>query len=145
MNPAPLLDVTNTVSLADTRLVADATNLILERSFGRGSFDGELLAAGFAFVGRLFAGEHPAYLACDMPYHDLRHSLDTTLVMARLIAGYQSERGGSSDGLTPEHALVGVILALLHDTGYIRTVSEQALCGPQLLPLHEPRGVEFAG
>jgi hypothetical protein len=65
--------------------------------------------------------------------------------MARLIAGYQSERGGSSDGLTPEHALVGVLLALLHDTGYIRTASEQALCGPQLLPRHEPRGVELAG
>jgi len=144
MSPLSLFDATNTVPLGDVASVATATNRILEQCFGKGSFDSKLLCSSFAFVGRMFAGEQPGYLACDMPYHDLRHSLDTTLVMGRLIAGYQSERGGSSDALAPEHGLVGVLLALLHDTGYLRTASEHALCGPQLMPRHESRGVEFA-
>jgi hypothetical protein len=139
-----LLDATNTISIGDDQAVADATDRILERCFGVGSFDGELLHASFALVGRLFAGEHPGYLACDMPYHDLRHSLDTALVMARLIAGYQSEQGVSPSALTPEHGLLGVLLGLLHDTGYIRKISEAALCGPQLIAEHESRSVEFA-
>jgi hypothetical protein len=138
-----LLDATNTVSIGDEQAVADATARILEDCFGAGSFDRELLHASFTLVGRLFAGEHPGYLACDMPYHDLRHSLDTALVMARLIAGYQS--GQRAPGaITPEHGLLGVLLGLLHDSGYIRKTSEAALRGPQLMADHESRSVEFA-
>ncbi len=142
--PRSLLDATNTVSIGDHEAVADATDRILEKSFGPGSFDRELLHASFARVGRLFVGEHPGYLACDMPYHDLRHSLDTALVMARLVAGCQSEQCASRGALTPEHGLLGVLLGLLHDTGFIRKTSEGALCGPQLMPEHESRSVEFA-
>jgi len=143
--PQPLLDPTNAVSIGDDHAVADAVDRILERSFGAGSFDGELLQASFTLVGRLFAGEHPGYLPCDMPYHDLRHSLDTALVMARLIAGYQSEHGVSSDAFRPDYGLLGVLLGLLHDTGYIRKTSEATLCGPQLMAEHEARSVQLAG
>jgi hypothetical protein len=142
--PGSLLDATNTVSIGDEQAVADATDRILEKCFGAGSFDRELLHASFTLAGRLFAGEHPGYLACDMPYHDLRHSLDTALVMARLIAGYKSEQGVSPGTLTPEHGLLGVLLGLLHDSGFIRKTSEAALCGPQLMAEHESRSVEFA-
>ena len=142
--PRSLLDATNTVSIGDEQAVADATDRILAQCFGAGSFDRELLHASFTLVGRLFAGEHAGYLACDMPYHDLRHSLDTALVMARLIAGYRSEQGASPGVLTPEHGLLGVLLSLLHDTGFIRKTSEAALCGPQLVAEHESRSVEFA-
>lgn len=142
--PQSLLDATNTVSIGDHEAVADAIERILEQCFGAGSFDRELLHAGFNRVGRLFAGDHPGYLACDMPYHDLRHSLDAALVMARLVAGYQSERGGSPGALPPELGLLGVLLGLLHDAGFIRKTSEAALCGPQLMPEHESRSVEFA-
>jgi hypothetical protein len=138
-----LLDATNTVAIGDEQAVADATDRILENCFGAGSFDRELLHGSFTLVGRLFAGEHPGYLACDMPYHDLRHSLDTALVMARLIAGYQSEQGAPG-AFTPEHGLLGVLLGLLHDSGYIRKTSEAALHGPQLMTEHESRSAEFA-
>ena len=142
--PRSLLDATNTVSIGNEQAVADATDRILEKCFGAGSFDRELLHTSFTLVGRLFAGEHAGYLACDMPYHDLRHSLDTALVMARLIAGYQSEQGVSPGALKPEHGLLGVLLGLLHDSGFIRKTSEAALCGPQLMAEHESRSVEFA-
>lgn len=139
-----LLDLTHSVAIGDEHAVADAVDRILEESFGAGRFDTNLLHATFARVGRLFAGEHPGFLPCDMPYHDLRHSLDTALVMARLVAGYQSEHGATSDALTPEFGLLGVLLGLLHDTGYIRKTSEAALCGPELMAEHEARSVEFA-
>lgn len=142
--PRSLLDATDTVPLGDAQAVAAATTRILEQCFGAGSFDRELLSRTFTLVGRLFAGEHPGYLACDMPYHDLRHSLDTALVTARLIGGWQKGHGVASGALTPEYGLLGVLLALLHDVGYIRKASEAALCGPQLTAEHEARGAEFA-
>jgi hypothetical protein len=140
-----LLDVTNTVSIGDTGRVAAAVADILAECFGQGSFDDDLLHATFERVGRMFNGDDPEYLACDMPYHDLRHSLDTALTMARLIAGQQGIGDDAAPVVfTPEDALLGVLLALLHDTGYIRTASERALGGPQLTREHEARSVEFA-
>ena len=94
--PRILLDATNTVSIGSAQEVADATDRILSSCFAVGGFDRTLIQTSFTFVGRLFAGDHQGHLACDMPYHDLRHSLDTALVMARLIAGYQSEQPGVS-------------------------------------------------
>ncbi|MGA8031806.1 MAG: hypothetical protein WCB48_05385 [Casimicrobiaceae bacterium] len=139
-----LLDATNTVSIGDAQAVAEATDRILVQCFGDRSFDRELLHASFTLVGHLFAGERAGYLACDMPYHDLRHSLDTALVTARLIAGYQREQRDSLGAFTPEHGLLGILLGLLHDTGFIRKTSEAMLCGPQLMSEHESRSVEFA-
>jgi hypothetical protein len=139
-----LLDATNTVSLGDAESVGAAAQRILEQCFGAGTFDSDLLRTSFTLVGAAFAGEHPDLLACDMPYHDLRHSLDTALLMARLVAGSQGEHRIPSNGLMPEDGLLGVLLGLLHDIGYLRRTSESALCGPQLAPEHESRGVEFA-
>jgi hypothetical protein len=142
--PRSLLDVTNAVPVDDARAVADATNRILETCVGVEAFDRELLYESFAAVADLFAGKRAGYLACDMPYHDLRHSLETALVMARLVSGYQSEHRDTADALAPEYGLLGVLLALLHDTGFIRKASEEALCGAQLMAEHESRSVEFA-
>jgi len=74
-----LLDATDTVSIGDVDAVAKATDQILVKCFGAQSFDHELLHATFRLVGRLFAGEHPGYLACDMPYHDLDYLQATSL------------------------------------------------------------------
>jgi hypothetical protein len=145
MGTSPSLpDATNTVSLGDARAVAGAADRILQQSFGDGSFDRGLLHATFDVARRLFDGEHPGYLACDMPYHDLRHSLDTALVMARLIAGYQRTHRASAEALTPQYGLLGVLLGLLHDAGFIRNASEATMCGPQLIAEHESRSVGFA-
>ena len=142
--PRILLDATNAVSIGSAQEVADATDRILSSCFGVEGVDRTLIQASFTFVGRLFAGDHQGHLPCDMPYHDLRHSLDTALVMARLIAGYQSEQRGSPNSLTPEYGLLGVLLALLHDAGFIRKTSEAGICGPQLAAEHESRSVDFA-
>lgn len=139
-----LSDVTGTVPLDGAAAVADAIDGILSRRYGAGQFDHALLGASFAFVERLFAGDHPGYVACDMPYHDLRHSLDAALAMARLVDGYQQQGGTTAAALTPDLALVAVLLALLHDTGFLRTTTEASLRGPELAAAHESRSAAFA-
>jgi hypothetical protein len=75
-------------------------------------------------VRRLFAGEMPGFLACDTKYHDLRHTLDITLAMARLIDGH--DRSSSEvDAFGAERALIGIITALLHDSGYILEATDE--------------------
>lgn len=143
--PPHLVDVTGTVSTADAPSVRAEVARILVKSFGANRVDQSLLNAGFELVDRLFAGAEPGYLVCDMPFHDLRHSLETTLVMARLIAGCRRAGSGVAGTLSPEMGLVGVLLALLHDVGYLRKATEAALVGPQLLPEHEARSARFAG
>lgn len=138
-----LRDVTGTVALDDAGAVADAVDRILARSFGSAPFHRDLLHASFAFAGRLYRGDEPGWLPCDMPYHDLRHALDAALAMARLVDGCR--RDGCDRALGPDTALAAVLLALLHDTGFLRTTAEASLCGPQLAQGHEYRSAAFAG
>lgn len=138
----PVKDVTESVAIDDARAVAAAVERVLDRHFA-GRYDASVLRRAFADTQRLFAGEYPGHLACDMPYHDLRHSLDTALATARLLDGYQATHAGGA-ALSGDHALLGVVLALFHDSGLIRKDSEGALIGPLLMPGHEVRSVELA-
>jgi len=69
---------------------------------------------------RLFRGKFPGYHACDTYYHDLRHTLETFLAMARMIDGFDASHP-PKDRLGSEMAALGLICGLLHDTGYIRS------------------------
>jgi len=137
-------DVTGTVSLAEARPVEFEVERILLGTFGAGRVDVALLRAGFELVDRLFAGRHPGYLACDMPYHDLRHSLDTALVAARIVAGCVRDGSGAAGSISAEQGLLCVLLAALHDVGYLRETSEGALAGAALTLEHEARSARFA-
>jgi hypothetical protein len=138
--PIAVLDVTNSVPVGDARAVGDAVEKILADAFGAARFDRAVLREGFALADRMFAGRQDGYLGCDMPYHDLRHSLDTTLAAARIAAGARDE----PYAVGPDEALAGILCALFHDIGYLRRTSEAALCGPQLTNGHEARGIAFA-
>src|SRR5438105_15010646 len=46
------------------------------------------LARAFDDFHALYEGRYPGYLACDTLYHDIRHTLDMTLAMARLGDGH---------------------------------------------------------
>jgi hypothetical protein len=145
MDDRPTLhDVTGTVRLDDPAEVAATIDAILSRHGPQAGLDRNLLYAGFAFAGRLYAGSHPGYLACDMPYHDLRHALDAALTTARLVDGGRRSAAADAVALAAEHGLLAVLLALLHDTGFLRTSAEASLCGPQLAAAHEARSVAFA-
>jgi hypothetical protein len=140
----PIHDVTGTVRLDDPAAVAAAVDRILSRQDPEDGLDRDLLHSGFSFAGELYAGNHAGYLACDMPYHDLRHALDAALTTARLVDGLRRSADPDAAMLHAELGLVAVLLALLHDTGFLRTAAESSLRGPQLATTHETRSVAFA-
>lgn len=101
------------------------------------------LARAFADIEALFAGAYPGYLACDTLYHDLRHTLDMTLATARLIEAHDRVHA-EPERLGGERAILGVVIALLHDSGYLKRVSETHIeNGAVFTKIHVTRSGEF--
>lgn len=134
-------DVTGTVNMADTTAVADAVCRILATCYP--GFDAEPLQQGFLDIHDAFWGRYPDLLACDTPYHDLRHSLGTALLMARMLDGFERARSCSARYFQPSEACVAVLLALYHDIGFLRRPDEAHLAGACLIGDHEARSVAF--
>ena len=86
----------------------------------------------------------PGYAGVDTVYHDRQHTLDVTLAMARLLAGYERQVDAATTARPPIAPYVGVILALFHDVGYLRrsTDREQAN-GAEFTRNHVSRGADF--
>ncbi len=139
----PLLDVAEQANLASPDSVRTVIENIFDCRFGAG-WPRRILGAAFDDVTAAYSGDFPGVLACDTPYHDLRHTLDAALTMARMLDGYEGSalREGSPHGA--ELCLVGVLLALFHDIGFLRREGEEGLSGAQLVRIHESRGIEFA-
>lgn len=138
-------DITGTVNVEDSGAVADACVALLAARFGRGAIDSSLLQQAFRDVRDAFWGDDAEYLACDTPYHDLRHSLDTALLAARLVDGHAAgEVAAGPPGLGPELATLTVLLALMHDAGFLRRTDEPPGPGARLMADHEARSVRFA-
>jgi len=110
-------DVTNTVQVSSPAAVRNAVHELFTETFPGTSFD-KLWLAFYDFE-RLFTGRFPGYLGCDTTYHDMQHTLDMTLALARLVAGYERS-AEQADRLGPQRALMAVITSLFHDSGYIR-------------------------
>lgn len=110
-------DVTNTVQVSSPAAVRDAVHELFSQAFPGAPFD-KLWLAFYDFE-RLFTGRYPGYKGCDTTYHDVQHTLDMTLALARLVAGY--ERSVElSDRLGGARAQMAIVTSLFHDSGYIR-------------------------
>ena len=110
-------DVTNTVQVSNPVAVRNAVQDLYARAFPGTSFD-KLWLAFYDFE-RLFKGRYPGYLGCDTTYHDMQHTLDMTLALARLVCGYE-QSAEQKDRLGARRAQMVIITALFHDSGYIR-------------------------
>ncbi len=117
-------DVTDTVQVSSPAAVRSAV-LQLYSDTWPGAPRATLETALHDFE-RLFTGQTPGYLGVDTVYHDLQHSQDVVLAMARLMAGYEKSH---ADGprIGAERGLMGMITALFHDSGYIRETNEAAI------------------
>lgn len=125
-------DVTNRVCVTSSDAVRDEVCRLFRDCFPAADADAIWLA--FHDFDRLFRGRLPGYLGCDTVYHDRQHSLDMTLAMARLLAGYERSCE-PADCLGPERATLGLLAALFHDAGYIRRSGEE----------HRRNGAEMTG
>jgi len=110
-------DVTNTVQVSNPIAVREAVQDLYAATFPGASFD-KLWLAFYDFE-RLFNGKFPGYNGCDTTYHDLQHTLDMTLALARLVAGYERSVE-PADRLGAQRAQMAIVTSLFHDAGYIR-------------------------
>lgn len=133
-------DVTNKVRISNPREVNAAVGKLL-----RGLYpDLDLAPVNQAFdtFGRLYAGTLPGFHACDTWYHDAQHSLDCTLAMARLFDGHERSVA-DHERLGPRRAVLGIIIALFHDAGYIRRHDDKAKNGAEYTLSHVRRSGDF--
>ncbi len=135
-------DVTNTVQVSNPAAVRNAVYEIFTETFPGSSFD-KLWLAFYDFE-RLFTGRYPGYLGCDTTYHDMQHTLDMTLALARLVAGYERSVE-PSDRLGARRALMAIVVSLFHDSGYIRHEERDSdfRNGAEFTMYHVSRSADF--
>jgi len=96
----------------------------------------------FSWVEECFSGRDPAFQAIDARYHDLEHTLQGTLCMARLL------RCRHETGAQPEISQrlfeLGLVGILLHDTGYLKRRDDTIGTGAKYTATHVFRSLEFA-
>lgn len=104
-------------------------------------FDCEPIDRVFSDVLRLFRGEYPGYRRCNTPYHDLNHATDIFMAMARLVHGAVL----SGDSMDNHNITLGLICALLHDSGYIQEANDISGTGAKYTRTHGERSIELLG
>lgn len=135
-------DVTNSVDTTDPVAVSFEISQIYERIYRRQFPSGVLRV--FADIGRLFRGEFPGYRACETDYHDIQHTLDVTLAMARLMDG--CTRATDTRVMSNRLFLIGTVSALFHDIGYLRRTDDtEKRHGAEYTKTHVGRGADFMG
>lgn len=88
---------------------------------------------------KLFGGEFPGYKKCNTEYHDLKHTTDILLAMTRLIHGYFI----INKQLCEKDVFLGLVSALMHDTGYIQTLDDNFGTGAKYTHEHIVRSILF--
>ena len=139
-NPAACYDVTGTVNVADPQAVCLAVIAIFQARYPNSDF--RLLRRVYRDFAALYRGELKGFMACDTSYHDMQHVLGVSLAMARLLDGYEASH--SEDVLGPKLMQIGMIVALFHDSGYIRRQGEtEAANGAEFTKIHVSRSARF--
>jgi hypothetical protein len=134
-------DVTNTVRVSSAADVRDAVQELFDNTWPGTPFGP--IARAFHDFELAFTGRMPGYFGVDTVYHDQQHTLDVTLAMARLMAGYERTFAGTPQALGAERAAVGIFLALFHDIGYLRERNETARNGAEFTRNHVTRSARF--
>lgn len=134
-------DVTNTVQVSSPDAVRLAVAQLFAESWPRTPF--HAVERSFARFEEMFSGRASGYEGVDTLYHDMQHTLDITLAMARLMAGYERQVE-ARERFGGERAVVGLITALFHDVGYLRERSDtEAQNGAEYTRTHVSRGARF--
>jgi CBS domain-containing protein len=141
MDPTRPFDTLGAVDTGRASAVARAINGMLRPRFPSG-WNAAFIEEAFAHVGDAYAGRVPGLLACVTPYHDLRHALECALATARLIDGWEDFKANQGSSLGAKLAMITVVLAAMHDMGFLRRESEAHVPGGALARGHEARAAE---
>ncbi len=108
-------------------------------SLAHPDFDFTLLTKVFQDTITLYSGNYPGYKPCNTHYHDLKHTTDVMLALARILHG--AHVAGLS--FSAEHISLALISSLLHDTGYIQLEDEHSCFGGYCSNVRVERSIEF--
>ncbi|CAH0993359.1 hypothetical protein SIN8267_03507 [Sinobacterium norvegicum] len=135
-------DVTNTIAVSDTTQVCEAVVAILSPLYD--DLDTALIRQSFADLEAMYHGKRQGFFGCETGYHDLQHVLDVTLACARLMDGYEQSHCGSEQALGARRIELGILVALFHDSGYIRRRGDtRHLDGAEYTRIHVTRSARF--
>lgn len=104
--------------------------------------DAEVLVCAFEHLDTCFRGDNPKYQPIDVLYHDLEHTLQGTLCLARLLRG--RHWAGATPAADATLFRLGIVAVLLHDTGYLKRPGDTEGTGAKYTPVHVIRSTEFA-
>ena len=104
--------------------------------------DPDFIPRVFDWTSDCFTGRYKDYQAIDARYHDLQHTLQVTLCMARLLRGRHVAK--ATPVLTQKMFEVGLTAILLHDTGYLKKRKDTQGTGAKYTLIHVDRSMEFA-
>lgn len=138
MHPNPKVDF----QYADDPLaVAAKVSSIARTCFGRS--DEATVRQLFENINELFRGGMPPYLASDMAYHDLEHSMQVVLCWSAMFQTLQQTLEAQS--LAFDEFFIGVAACLLHDSGYLKEKGDSsAVTGAKYALVHETRSCLIA-
>jgi len=135
------LDVARQVKTTDSAAVNREIDRIFLELYPNAST--AILDRAFQDCSRMFRGELAGYRSCDTAYHDIQHTMEVTLAMARLIDGYERGRIGQ-ESIDEKLFRLGVVTALFHDCGYIlRNDDNSVRSGAEYTLIHVSRGAKF--
>jgi hypothetical protein len=131
------LQLSMLVDMDEPRNVFDEVKTIVLFMFEEFNFDP--MERVFNDIVGLFNGDYPGYRKCSTEYHDLKHTTDAFLAMARLMHGVTIE----GRPLTQEQVNLGLICTLMHDTGYIQTLDDKHGTGAKYTRIDTRRSIGF--
>jgi hypothetical protein len=131
------MQLSRIVNMENPQSVLDEVRTIALMMFQEFNFD--TLDQIFKDIVRLFKGEYPGYRECNTEYHNLKHTTDTFLAMARLVHGAFV----SGENFSREQITLGLICALMHDTGYIQTLDDDIGTGAKYTGIDTKRSIVF--
>jgi hypothetical protein len=103
---------------------------------------GTAISQGFQWAVAAFEGKYRDYQRLDALYHDMEHTLQGTLCMARLLLGRHNAK--AKPQLDPRTVELGILAILLHDTGYLRKRDDLGGTGAKYTLTHVQRSMDFA-
>src|SRR5260370_41928681 len=96
----------------------------------------------FGWAIECFTGGYHDYQAVDARYHDLEHTMQGTLCMARLLCGRHA--AGAQPLLTQRMLQLGLLAILFHDSGYLKRRDDNEGTGAKDTVIHVGRSADFA-
>jgi hypothetical protein len=105
--------------------------------------DHEFIPKIFGWAVSWFRGQYRDYQEIDAHYHDLEHTMQGILCMARLLRA--RHRLPIEPCLTQRMLELGMLAILTHDTGYLKKRGDNSGTGAKYTLIHVDRSIEFAG